>query len=120
MKSTRGATHSSYLIGFGLSVALTLLAYVLVVEDVLPKTALIVTIVGLAIVQLFVQLYFFLHLGHETKPRWKLVVFGFMAMVLLILVIGSLWIMYSLDYHMTMPPEELDAQIIEDEGYRPY
>jgi cytochrome o ubiquinol oxidase operon protein cyoD len=64
-----------------------------------------------------VQLVFFLHLGGEGKPRWRLTAFLFMLLVLVILVFGSLWIMYNLDYHMTMSPEELDSQIIEDEGY---
>jgi heme/copper-type cytochrome/quinol oxidase subunit 4 len=42
----------------------------------------------------------FLHLGNEAKPRLKLLVFGFMALVVMILVFGSLWIMYSLNYRM--------------------
>ena len=52
--------------------------------------------------QFFTQLLFFLHLGRETKPRWKLLVFLFMTMIVAILVFGSLWIMYNLNYHMTL------------------
>ena len=47
------------------------------------------------------RLYFFLHLGKETKPRWKLYVFGFMVSVVLIIVFGSIWIMNNLNYRMT-------------------
>lgn len=109
--------YLSYITGFVLSIALTLAAYIMVVEKFLSGNALIGAIIGLAIVQLLVQLFFFLHLGQETRPRWKLVVFLFMLLVLFILVFGSIWIMYSLDYHMTMTPEALDQSIIKDEGY---
>jgi cytochrome o ubiquinol oxidase subunit IV len=47
---------------------------------------------------------FFLHLGRETRPRWKLAVFLFMLGVILILVFGSLWIMTNLNYRM-MPKQ---------------
>ena len=61
----------------------------------------ITAIIFLAVVQLVVQLVFFLHLGRERQPRWNLLAFAFMAIVLLILVLGSLWIMNNLNYHMT-------------------
>jgi cytochrome o ubiquinol oxidase operon protein cyoD len=116
-EATNGSIHS-YIAGFILSVVLTLAAYFIVVNEVLSGPLLIATIVGLAIAQLMVQLVFFLHLGGEGKPRWRLTTFAFMGIVLFILVFGSLWIMYNLDYHMTTTPEELDHEIIEDEGYR--
>lgn len=121
MKTSPPAEHKtlvSYIAGFVSSVVLTITAYILVVQDSFSKEVLVGTILGLAILQLFAQLYFFLHLGRETKPRWKLTIFAFMTMVLMIVVLGSLWIMYSLDYRMEMPPHELDTQIIEDEGYQ--
>jgi len=45
-------------------------------------------------------LIFFLHLGIESKPRWNLLVFYFMVVVLAILLYGSFWIMSNLDYRM--------------------
>ena len=50
--------------------------------------------------QAIVQLIFFLHIGQEAKPHWETVVFCFTVLVLLIIVIGSLWIMYDLDYRL--------------------
>lgn len=105
----------SYLIGFVGSLLLTLTAYFLVTEHVLSGTGLLVAILGLALAQLFVQLVCFLHLGRESSPRWNLLVFGFMLIVLLILVLGTLWIMDNLDYHM-MTPTQTDQYIMEDEG----
>jgi cytochrome o ubiquinol oxidase operon protein cyoD len=99
-------TPTSYTIGFGLSVALTLVAYLLVVNQKLSHRWLLATIVTLALVQFLVQVVFFLHLGTETKPRWKLLVFLSMVSIVAILVIGSIWIMDNLNYHMMSLHEE--------------
>ena len=111
-------SYMAYVIGFVLSVILTIIPYQLViVENAITGRALVVALILFAVAQLFVQLVFFLHLGRESRPWWNLQMFAFMALVLLILVIGSLWIMYNLDYNM-MVPHELDQQMIEDEGIR--
>lgn len=110
---THTGSITSYIIGFVLSVALTLGAYYLVVNHVLDGTKLLATIVGLAIAQLIVQLIFFLHMNKEAKPRWNLMVFSFMVLVVFIVVIGSIWVMYNLDYNM-MPKEELEQHMIHE------
>jgi cytochrome o ubiquinol oxidase subunit IV len=76
-------------------------------------------IVALALVQLFIQLIFFLHLGRESKPRWNLSALAFAVIVVVILVFGSLWIMASLDYHggHHSTPQTSDEYIIQDEGF---
>lgn len=93
-------TLKSYVIGFILSLVLTLASFLLVSEHLLPAWTLILTIVGLAVVQVVVQLLFFLHLGSDSKPYWNIIIFLFMLVIMAILVIGSLWIMYNLDYYM--------------------
>jgi cytochrome o ubiquinol oxidase subunit IV len=110
-------TYATYIAGFVLSVVLTVMAYTIVVERTLDSNLLVGAIIALAVAQFLVQVVFFLHLGRESKPRWNLMVFGFMLLVLFILVLGTLWIMENLDYHMPAG-EELEQQIIEDEGYR--
>lgn len=108
-------TILSYTLGFILSLALTLAAYFTFTNRSLPDPLLVSVIVGLAIAQLLVQLIFFLHLGKESRPRWNLLVFLFMMLVLIIIVFGSLWIMNNLDYNM-MSPKETDEYIMKDEG----
>lgn len=93
-------TFKSYILGFLLSVLLVVLSYVFVANDLLPKNALISITVILALLQMIVQFIFFLHLGKETKPRWNVMAFLFMLLVVAIVVIGSLWIMHHLDYNM--------------------
>lgn len=99
---THGSVKS-YVIGFIISIALTLLAYFLVERHILSGSTLLGTIVTLAFVQAIIQLFFFLHLGEDKKPYWNFIVFLFMVLVLLIIVLGSLWIMYDLDYRLMTP-----------------
>jgi cytochrome o ubiquinol oxidase operon protein cyoD len=104
----------AYVLGYIYSIELTIIAYLLVTRHLADKSALVLAVVGLAIIQLMVQLRFFLHLGKESKPKWNLIVFLFMLMVLLILVLGSLWIMFNLNRHMA--PPRTDTSIFKDEG----
>lgn len=99
-KTNHRATLGAYITGFVGSLLLTLLAYLFVVKDVVDARLVIPAIVVLAVVQFVVQLVFFLHLGRETKPRWNMMAFLFMLLVVLIVVGGSLWIMQNLDYNM--------------------
>lgn len=101
------ATVSSYTTGFTLSLLLTIIAFGVVVFELLNGTVLVAVLVVCAIAQLFVQLHFFLHLGRETNPRWNMMIFLFMLIIVLILVVGTLWIMKNLDYHIL--PSEMDA-----------
>lgn len=105
----------AYVTGFISSVALTLAAYLLVVNQSLDRSKLIAAIIGLALVQFTVQLIYFLHLGSERKPRWKFLVFSFMVSIVLILVIGSIWIMDNLNYHMHTG-HELNHYMTTEEG----
>lgn len=113
---------AGYVAGFGLSLALTLMAFFLVASrnskpGVFTHRFLMVSIVALAIVQLFVQLLFFLHLDRESKPRWNLMVAAFAGTIVLILALGSLWIMNNMNYHHPTIPS--GRSIIKDENIRP-
>lgn len=102
-KGALKGTFNSYLAGFILSLALTLAAYFLTADRVFRPMILIPILIGLALAQTFAQLVFFFHLTKETKPRWNLFVFLMMAFIITIIVGGSIWIMYNLDWRM-MPP----------------
>lgn len=118
-KLTKRGNQASYMLGFGLSFILTLAAYIAVVRGTLNRAGLVVLVVALATMQLLIQLVFFLHLDKEAKPRWNLYVFLFMLMVVGIIVAGSLWIMYNLDYnHAGHNHYQTPDQIINDEGVK--
>jgi cytochrome o ubiquinol oxidase subunit IV len=98
-----GTSHkslSSYLIGFILCIVLTLIPFFLVAHHSLPVAGLYVMLTVFAIAQLYVQVVFFLRLNASPKGRWNLMSFFFAMMIVLILVLGSLWIMYNLNYNM--------------------
>lgn len=89
---------NAYLMGLILSVLLTAAAFLLVwVKISINRQVLIFTLIGLAAAQATAQVLFFLHVGEEAKPRWETVVFLFTILVLLIIVVGSLWIMADLN-----------------------
>jgi cytochrome o ubiquinol oxidase subunit IV len=104
----------SYVIGFVLSLLLTFGAYVLVTNHLVENSLLVASLITLAAMQLIVQLFFFLHLGQEKKPRWNLVFFLLTTMTILTVVIGALWIMDHLNANMM--PEHVEEYIIQDEG----
>jgi cytochrome o ubiquinol oxidase operon protein cyoD len=98
-----GAGHGtlkSYIVGFILSIVLTIIPYLIVVDHMLIGNALLLTVVGLAVLQLLVQLVFFLHLSTASEQRWNLMTFMFTVLILVILVVGTLWIMWNLNYNM--------------------
>jgi len=102
-------TLKHYIIGFIASLALTLVAYTLVVAGSATGLTLLLLLAGLAVIQMIVQLNYFLHLGAEARPRYRLASFVFMALILLIIVAGSVWIMHHLDTNMmNMSPEAKD------------
>jgi cytochrome o ubiquinol oxidase operon protein cyoD len=105
----------NYVIGFAGSVALTLGSFGLVIMHTLPSSSLVWIISSLAVVQLIVQLDFFLGITLEPSPRWRLIAFGAMAVVAIIVVFGSVWIMNNLNYH-TMSPAELKTYLHANEG----
>ena len=89
-----------YALGFFLSLLLTFASFWTVSMQLLPRSILIPLLIGMALIQAAVQLVCFLHLGRGAKPDWNLTVFLFMLLVLIIIVGGSLWIMYNLNYRM--------------------
>lgn len=99
----------SYVVGFILSIVLTLAAYYLVLYKLMTGSYLVAALVTLGVGQAFIQLFFFLHLNEEKKPRWNIMVFYFMVMVLFILVLGTLWIMNNLNTNV-MPMMDMQHQ----------
>lgn len=105
---------ASYTVGFILSIVLTIIPFLIVIKTDMEGWLLLGTLTGFAIAQLLVQLVFFLHLGKESGTRWNLIAFLFMMLFLLIVVIGSLWIMDNLNYNMM--PENMKEYMMHEEG----
>ncbi|HLZ14669.1 MAG TPA: cytochrome o ubiquinol oxidase subunit IV [Candidatus Saccharimonadales bacterium] len=107
-------TVASYVIGFVLSLIFTLVPYYLLVHKTFGKNALIVTILVFAVLQMAVQMLFFLHLGREKKPRFNLAFLGSTVSIILLIIVGSLWIMSHL-YH-GMSAMNVTDKVVTDEA----
>ncbi len=91
------ASYRGYYLGFLLCFLFSSASFGLVAFTTLPTTTLRYILIGLALIQAAIQLRLFLHLGKEEKPRWESVVFYLMLIILLIISIGTLWIMFDLN-----------------------
>lgn len=113
-------TLTTYIAGYIASVALTIAAYFAVVHpayfNLSGSDAILVAILALAVVQLVVQLFFFLHLGFVGNERWKMAAFLATVGLVLIIVVGSIWIMSHLNYQMMASPAEMNQYIQNQQG----
>jgi cytochrome o ubiquinol oxidase operon protein cyoD len=92
----------SYVWGFGLGLLLTLVPFALVHGAHIPRFPLLIVIGALALVQMLVHFRLFLHIGFKQK-REDLHLILFSALLLIIMVAGTIWIMASLALRMTIP-----------------
>ncbi|MBP0637560.1 MULTISPECIES: cytochrome o ubiquinol oxidase subunit IV [unclassified Cupriavidus] len=100
---SHGSTHASfksYLIGFVLAVVLTVIPFKLVMDGTMDKGTILWIILGMAAVQILVHLKYFLHLDTSSEQRSNVIALLFTALILVIVVAGSLWIMYNLNANM--------------------
>ncbi len=106
-------TLKAYVTGFILSLVLTLGAYFAVVYNLLSGNALTLPILVFAVIQLLVQMIFFLHLHKGEDRKWNFMVLLSTVTIVLILVVGSIWIMNHLNYNMT--PSQMN-NYMNDQG----
>ena len=105
-------TLRDYAVGFILSVILTAAAFAVVMSRVMAPEPTVFTIAGLAAVQVMVHLVCFLHLSTASAQRWNVTAMAFAVVVVVILIVGSLWIMHNMSDHMAggenkLPPLQL-------------
>lgn len=100
-------------VGVVLAGIITAVCYFAVQYRWLDTTGLVWVVMGGAVVQFVVQVLFFLHLHEESKPRWQTHAFTFTILSLLIIVVGSLWIMANMNYNMHITPDQMKQEINE-------
>jgi len=114
MSAAASNAHSSrrvYLIGFLLSVVLTAIPFWLVMTGTLANQTTAIIIVAFAIVQILVHTICFLHVNARAEGGWTLMAYVFTAVVVLICISGSLWIMHHLHENlMPMTGAEMSTQ----------
>jgi cytochrome o ubiquinol oxidase operon protein cyoD len=100
--SDSGPDLRSYLTGFSLALVLTAIPFGLVAAGALPRLPMLIVIFIAAIIQVLVHLRYFLHLDLSTTPRENLLAIAFAAVLILIMIGGSLWIMFDLSQRMSL------------------
>ena len=99
-----GAAHGSfrgYLIGFVLSVILTAIPFWLVMSGAIDnKQATAIVIMAFAVVQIVVHMVFFLHMNTASEGGWSMLALIFTLILVVIVLTGSLWVMYHLNANM--------------------
>lgn len=106
------ATHKGYLIGFVLSVLLTAIPFWLVMGKVLPSShATAALILAFAGVQMVVHMVYFLHLNAKVEGGWTMLATVFTIALVVILLSGSIWVMYHMNANMMPMP---DAQTMRN------
>ena len=114
MSKSEHGTATSYVIGYVLSLLFTVIAYLLVANKTFSGNKLLMAILGIAVVQMFVQIFFFLHLGRGPKPLYNVVFFFATAGIIVIVVGASLLIMDNL--YRNMSSVEVTKRQAQDEG----
>ncbi len=112
-EAPRTAT-ASYVIGFLLSVVFTVGSYYLVVNHRVSGNTLLSAIIGFAILQMLIQVFFFLHLGRGPKPAYNVVFFGATVGFILVVISGSLFIMSHL--YANMAALQVTTRLAQTEG----
>lgn len=94
-ESAHGSVKS-YLVGFVLSVVLTVVPFWLVMTHQLDTLNGVLAVVLLAVVQIAVHLKYFLHLTLTTEDgRLNTLTFLFSALIIVLVVGLSIWIIYA-------------------------
>lgn len=97
-----GHSLKNYLIGFVLAVSLTAIPFALVAMGALPRVTMFFVIAITAIVQVLVHLRYFLNLSLKDTPRENIVAIAFAGVLIFLMVGGTMWIMFNLDYRHGM------------------
>jgi len=106
VQHTGGTPHGSfkdYVIGFVVSIILTVIPFFLVMfPDVFGFNSgviiLCITLFGLT--QVLVHLVFFLHMNSSSDQAWNVVSLLFTIFCIVFFIGGSIWIMRSMHFYM--------------------
>lgn len=95
------ATFKGYMTGFVLSVILTAIPFWVVMGGVFDKTSTTtMVILAFAAVQIVVHMVYFLHMDAKSEGGWNMLALVFTAVLVVITLSGSLWVMYHMNTNM--------------------
>lgn len=101
---TQHGGMKSYIVGFVLSVILTVAAFWVVMNPGMSAAGIATTVVILAVVQILVHLGCFLHMSPRKNGEWDFVALVFTVVIVGLLVAGTIWIMVNMIYTLMPQP----------------
>lgn len=103
-----------YAIGFILSVILTAIPFYLVMTKAFDKSSTTAAVIlAFAAVQVVVHMVYFLHMNGKIEGGWSLLATLFTLVLLVIVLAGSIWVMYHMNVNM-MPSMGTDVHNMRD------
>jgi len=109
-----GQGHGSlrgYLVGYLVATLLTIASFFAAGTNVLTPSSAIAAITVLAIAQMLVHLIFFLHISTSPNQRTNILAFALTAIIVSMIVAGSLWIMSHLHSNMMPVDPQMPMQM---------
>ena len=95
-----------YLVGLALATLLTCVSFYIATSTLVWQPSIPIALSVLALAQMGVHLVFFLHLTSGSDSVNNVLALAFGLLIVMLLVFGSLWIMFHLDHNL-MPMERL-------------
>jgi len=112
-RETFRAEVRAYVIGGVLSLAITIAIYFAVTLHWWQSATMAAIALVAAAMQFAVQSRYFLHLGkHDSAPLMRQSII-FTGIMLLIIVVGSLWVMTNLNYNMGMSSQQMEEFMLK-------
>jgi len=109
MSAESHGSYRSYITGFVLSVLLTAVPFYVVMADVdLSLGWALGIIFGLGAIQILVHIHYFLHVTVQAEDGWQAMSLVFAAILLVIILAGSIWVMFHLNANMMPAHEQIE------------
>jgi cytochrome o ubiquinol oxidase operon protein cyoD len=98
-------TFKSYMIGFVLSVILTVIPFWVVMAKQaghlnIDTTSVVAIVMILGAIQIVVHMIYFLHMDTKSEGGWNMMALIFTITLVVIALSGSMWVMYHLNANM--------------------
>jgi cytochrome o ubiquinol oxidase operon protein cyoD len=90
-----------YLVGLALAILITVVAFFISGTTLVWGPSIPIALVVLAIAQIGVHLVFFIHITTGPDNANNILALAFGVLIVMLLIVGSLWIMYNLNHNMT-------------------
>lgn len=95
------STLKGYATGFVLALILTAIPFWLVMGKVFNSSSTAgLVLLALAAVQIVVHMVYFLHMNTKVEGGWSMLAMLFTVMVVVIMLSGSIWVMYNMNHNM--------------------